>query len=491
MTTLRRLFRNTSVLIVANALQPVLSFYLIVTISRVLEVEGLGAYATVFNYQAIFQIFAAFGLRNLLTRNVAQQPEAIWRYVWHGSLIVLPFSFLSIAGLIALTAFLQYIEVVFWATIIVSASLIAAALVEVCEGALAGLERLHIVGYSAVLENVLRVGASLLLLGNGHGLLALAWVFVASRYIRAVFYYWYIHRLVSPRPLFGSAGKAGKFTSDWAFARQLIRQAPVFALTMICVTVYWKVDISILSKARGLEDVGLYSAAFRFLMLALVVVDSFVNSLFPIISNYYRRAAANGSSGQFEVACKKGLQLLLVLTVPVALALSLLADQIILLVYGEKYIGAVPALRILIWVVVPYAISQIFAYALVASNNQRYDLFVNAVSMVCNIILNWILIQKFGYIGAAWAAAVSILIYVAVQVPFVFRSVLTFDGKRLLFGGVKIVAATALMAGFILFFAQIKIWFLIPLALFIYLLTLVAARTFSRNDWLLATRLMK
>ncbi|MDZ7343608.1 MAG: polysaccharide biosynthesis C-terminal domain-containing protein, partial [candidate division KSB1 bacterium] len=242
--------------------------------------------------------------------------------------------------------------------------------------------------------------------------------------------------------------------------------------------------------ARGLEEVGLYSAAFRFLMLAMVVVDSFVNSLFPIISNYYRHAA-EGSRDQFEVACKKGLQLLLVLTVPVALALSLLADQIILLVYGEKYIGAIPALRILIWVVVPYAISQIFAYALVASNNQRYDFFVNAVSMVCNMMLNWILIQQFGYIGAAWSAALAILIYVAVQVPFVLHRVLTFDVKRLLFGGLKVVIATVLMAIFILFFPQIKIWFLVPLAFVLYLLTLIAAKTFSRNDWLLATRLLK
>ncbi|MDZ7345056.1 MAG: oligosaccharide flippase family protein, partial [candidate division KSB1 bacterium] len=250
MTTLRRLFRNTSVLIVANAIQPLLSFYLIVTISRVLEVEGLGAYATVFNYQAIFQIFAAFGLRNLLTRNLAQQPQATARYLWHGSLLVLPFSLLSIVGLIALTALLQYPELVFWATVIVSASLIAAALIEVGEGVLAGLERLHMVGYSAIFENVLRVGLSLIVLAKGYGLLALVWIFVASRYSRALFYFWYIHRHLLP----ASVVARGKLDLDWTFARQLLRQAPVFALTMICVTVYWKVDISILSKARGLEE---------------------------------------------------------------------------------------------------------------------------------------------------------------------------------------------------------------------------------------------
>ncbi len=484
MSTLRRLFRNTSVLIIANAVQPVLSFYLVVQISRLLNVDGFGAYSTIFNYQAIFQIFAAFGLKNLLTRNVAQQPGEIWRSLWHGSLVVLPISILSLGALIALTAALDYGAVVFWATVIVSLSLLAAGLIDVCEGVLAGIERLHIVGYSAVLENIFRVGLSLLALAQGHGLLALVWIFVASRFIKAVFYFWYIHRHVAPF-------SARSVRSEWAFTRRLLLQARVFALTMMCVTIYWKVDISILSKVRGLDDVGVYSAAYRFLMLALVVVDSFVNSLFPIISNYFHASSGKGAGEQFELACKKGLQLLLVLTLPLALTLSLLADQIILLIYGAKYAGAIPVLRLLIWVVVPYAASQIFAYALVASNNQRYDLLVNAVSMVANIVLNWFLIGRYGYMGAAVAAVISIHIYVALQLPFVFPKVLKFDGKKLGLGAVKVFVAAGFMAGFILIFSQVKIWFLLPLSGLIYILCLLVVRAFSRQDLMLAMRVLK
>jgi len=485
MSTLRRFFRNTSVLIAANALQPILSFYLVVTISRVLNVDGLGAYSTVFNYQAIFQIFAGFGLKNLLTRNVAQQQNTLGRYLRQGSLIVLPFSLLSMLGLIALTAMLDYSAPVFWATVVVSLSLIAAALTDVCEGVLAGIERLHIIGYSAVLENILRVVVSLFFLFNGYGLLALAGVFVVSKFVKAAFYYWYIHRYVAPISGRTPRPESGNWLAIWP----LIRQARVFALTMMCVTVYWKIDVSILSKIAGMEAVGLYSAAYRFLMIMLVVVDSFVNSLFPIISNYYHAAGATG--GNFDFACRKGLQLLLVLILPAALSLSLLAPQIIELIYGAKYAGAAPVLRILIWVVVPYAVSQIFAYALVASNNQRYDLFVNAASMLTNFALNWWLIERFGYLGAAWAAVLAILVYVALQVPFVFRQLLKFEPKRLWLGGAKLLAAAGSMAAFLASFPQLKIWLLLPLAFFIYLSALLLARVFSQKDWLLAARLLK
>ena len=449
MTKLRRLFRNTTVLIVANALQPVLSFYLIVTISRELGVDGLGAYATVFNYLAIFQILAGFGLKNLLTRNVAQQPEQVRHYLWHGSLVVVPFSLLGIAGLIALIYFLDYGELLLSATALLSLALIAAALIDVCEGVLGGVERLHIVGYSAVLENVARVVASLVVLKQGFGLIALVLVFVVSRFVRAGYYYWYLHRHVVPFAADSSQDQQSRWRWDWPFVRHLVSQARVFAMTMVCVTVYWKIDVSILSKVRGMEEVGLYSAAYRFLMIAFVVIDSFVNSLFPIISSFYRGSTGGEeqTSGQFALACKKGLQLLLLLSLPVALVVSAFADQIILLVYGEEFTAAIPVLRILICLVVPYAISQIFAYALVASNNQRYDLFVNAVSMLASVGLNWVLIGKFGYIGAAWAALASITIYVGLQVPFIFRNVLAFEMKRLWLGGMKVLAAAGAKVG--------------------------------------------
>ncbi|MDZ7267417.1 MAG: flippase [candidate division KSB1 bacterium] len=486
MSTLQRFFRNTSVLLLANALQPVLSFYLVVTISRRLQVEGLGAYATVFNYQAIFQIISAFGLKNLLTRNVAQQKELAWHHLWHASLAVVPFSLLSMLLLILLTAALQYGAPVLWATVIVSLSLLAAAWAEVCEGVLAGLERLHVVGYSAVVENALRVILSLFALAQGFGLLALVWVFVACRFGRALFYFTHLHRLLA------ATQPSGRFHFDRAFALRLVSQARVFALTMVCVTVYWKLDVSLLSKLRDMEEVGLYSAAYRFLMLALVVVDSFVNSLFPIISNYYRAGRTAGEGGgSFEVACKKGLQLLLVLTVPVALALSLLADPIIDLIYGEQFAAAAAVLRVLIWVVVPYAASQIFAYALVASNNQRYDLWVNALSMLANLALNGLLIRRFGYMGATWAAVAAIVVYVVLQVPFVFRQVIHFESRPLWQGGLKLVAAAACMAGTLLLFAKMQIWFLMPLAFFIYLLAVWVVGVFSKQDWALATRFLK
>jgi O-antigen/teichoic acid export membrane protein len=475
MSASRRLFKNTATLIVANGLQPLLSFYLVITIARRLGVDGLGAYSTVFNYQAIFQILAGFGLKNLLTRDLAQKPGETGRYLLHGSLVTLPFSILSMAAMIALMMLLGYEESLFEASVILSLSLLAAGLIDVCEGVVAGAQRLDFVGYTALVENFLRVIISLACLWQGMGLLALVWIFTALRFARVVLYLIFIFRQFAPL----------QFKRDLAFAKNLARNARVFAATMACVTIYWKVDVSLLSQFGSMEDVGIYTAAYRFFMLSMVLVDSFVNSLFPLIANFFQ---ACGEA--FEHACKKSLQVLLVVTVPITLAFSLFAEPIILLVYKAKLAAAIPVLRWLIWALIPYAISQILAYALVASNNQRYDFFVNAASMVANIILNWFLIQRYGYMGAVWAALIAICIYVVLQLPFVLTRVLRFQWKTLAAGVFKVAGAATAMAAFISLFKSITFWGALPLAFVIYLTALLALRFFSRSDLAILYRVL-
>ena len=60
-----------------------------------------------------------------------------------------------------------------------------------------------------------------------------------------------------------------------------------------------------------------------------------------------------------------------------------------------------------------------FAYTLIASNNQKMDLQVNVIGMVCNVGLNLLLIPKFSYLGAGIATLISICIFLVLQYFFI------------------------------------------------------------------------
>lgn len=460
----------------AYGLQPIISFYLIIAISQIMGVEGLGTYRTIFNYVAVFQISAAFGLRSLLTREIAQNKVATHKNLVSSSVIALVFSTISGLAMAILVSLLSDNPNVLEGTIYASLSLIALGLADVYEGVLGGFEKLSFVGYAWLVENVVRVAFSLWLLYTGFGIIALVWVFVITRILKTLCYAYFVKmRFADP---FGKV--------DWAYTKVLARQAKTFAMITICVTIYWKADVIMIESMRSEEEVGFYSAAYSFLMISLVFVDSFVNSIYPVLANFFKAAQS-----QFETACRKALKLLGMATVPISVGFSVEAEKIIALIYGSDFFPSILVLQLLIWTLVPYAISQIFAYALVASNKQKIDLLVNAGSMAANITLNLFLIPKYGFLGATYATLISIHIYVGMQLPFVFPKIIKIPVKTMLNGFVRVAVAAGAMTLTLVFLPEFHVIPRLLIAGLVYLMTLLLCGVFSASDRALVAKVLK
>ncbi|MDQ7054812.1 MAG: oligosaccharide flippase family protein [candidate division KSB1 bacterium] len=476
MSTLNRLFKNTTALVVAKGIQPLISLFLIITITKKLDVSGLGAYITILSFVEIFQIIAAFGLRNLLTREVAQNRDRAGSYFAAVPMITIISSGAAMAVMILAVHLLSKEPIVEKGAIIISLSLVAAAMAEAYEGIIGGFEKLSRVGLAWFIENVSRVLISIALLFAGFGLFSLLWVYIAVRYLKAIYYYFYIRRLIGSQPA----------SVSWPFIKELLVQARVFALIMVCVMIYWKADVVMLQSMKTTDDVGYYSAAHRIFMMARILVTGFMTSFFPVIANLYKTSAA-----QFEKACKQAIRFLVIITVPIAIAVSLLARPILMFVFGEDLLPSVLVLQILIWVVVPYGISQVFAYALVSSNRQRFDLYVNILSMFANLLLNYLLIPKYNYYGAAAATLISIHIYVLFQLPFIFPRIFSLQPGSILRTGLKILAASAVMVAFILLARHASFMITGPLSVLVYFAAIYFVRVVPGEDLQVFARMLR
>lgn len=467
MSTVRRFVKNTVILVVAKALQPVITFYLIVTISREIGLEGFGAYSTIFKYIPIFQIIAGFGLRNLLAREIAQNKELVHKYVVAASLIGLLCGIASALAMGLMVTIMSDNPIVVYGTMLASISMVAAGVADVYEGVVSGFEELKQVGYALLAENIIRVGISLWLIYSGFGVIPVVLAFVFARFLKTIYFYNYVKRKYT--------NPVGTF--DKQFFRDLFAQARTFALIMVCVTIFWNIDAILLESMRSAEEVGYYSAAYRFLALSMILVHSYVSSLFPVISNYFKT-----SRMKFEVACRKSLRILILATLPIAVSMTLLGDKVIVLLFTETFLPSVPVLQLIIWGLIPYAISQIFAYALIASNQQKIDLGVNATCMVANILLNLLLIPKFGYIGSAIAILVSIVLYISLQMPFVFQKLIKFDYRMLLSNFVRVVLAGGVMVVAIAALRELPVFVVLPLSFVVYLGGLLGLRLITKAD---------
>ena len=66
-----RLLRNTFFLSLAQIINPILSMFLILVLSRKLGPEGLGIYSTVLTLFTFFSLFSALGLNAYIVREIS------------------------------------------------------------------------------------------------------------------------------------------------------------------------------------------------------------------------------------------------------------------------------------------------------------------------------------------------------------------------------------------------------------------------------------
>ncbi len=182
-----------------------------------------------------------------------------------------------------------------------------------------------------------------------------------------------------------------------------------FAVMALVGSIMANTDIFMLGIWRTPEDIGVYAATQRFYQFIIMLPSMIATAMFPLMSRL-----AHKENEKFKIVLEKALFVLAIIGVPIALGGIVLTNQIVLLVFGQSYIDAIPVLYIfmimlLITLPMTLLINSIFAY-----DKQRKLVKANIFGMLANVLLNFLLIPKFGAAGAAFATLIStsMVIYV-------------------------------------------------------------------------------
>jgi len=182
-----------------------------------------------------------------------------------------------------------------------------------------------------------------------------------------------------------------------AFCRKLIYDSfPVFIM-LFTVTIYFNVDVIFLEIYRGDKIVGIYSAAYKLVLLGIVPITIWLTACSPALSLH--PFSWLGYRGFFFVN--------LLIGAASSSVLFLFSDKIIALVFVGEYSGNAGIMLLLSIVPFLSALAGSFANPLTFWGFQVYHLIATAVGAIVNIVFNWILIPRYGMSGAAVATAIS------------------------------------------------------------------------------------
>jgi len=177
---------------------------------------------------------------------------------------------------------------------------------------------------------------------------------------------------------------------------------PLFLLRFIGVLLLWT-DTLLLGYFKSAEDVGIYTAVQRTVMAGSVMMAS-INTIFsPFISQLFHQHQLRRLNDLFKTVAKWTFTL----SFPIYLALIFFAGPI-LSMFGQEFKNGAPALVILSlgWLVNSCTGSL---GVMITMTGRPIINFSYAVGVfIINILLNWILIPRYGIRGAAMATAISL-----------------------------------------------------------------------------------
>lgn len=184
--------------------------------------------------------------------------------------------------------------------------------------------------------------------------------------------------------------------------KEILRRSYPMSISLICFLIMQSTDVLVLGRYMDLSDVAYYSVAVKLTMIVALVLSS-VNAVFaPKISELF----ALGDQAQLRLQIRSATRLIFILTAPVILIMIFGATHILDL-FGPNYHQAGTALKILLAAQTINAMSGSVGVYMNMTGQERTFQRILMVAVVANVLLNVLLIPKFGLMGAAVATGIS------------------------------------------------------------------------------------
>lgn len=193
---------------------------------------------------------------------------------------------------------------------------------------------------------------------------------------------------------------------------QLVYISWPFALNILATSVYQRIDVVILSLAHGDLPTGLYTAATAITVPLGVVAAAISTSSFPRLSRAYVRQEQN----EFTQLLQQALELVIVVALPIAMGLYMLASSLTQILYGGNFSQTVSALQVLAFSIPIVFVNNIVGTGLTAANRQRDRAMGVTTAAVFNLVAASVLIPIYSVVGAAVATLLTELAIFAVLV---------------------------------------------------------------------------
>lgn len=474
----QRVAKNSLLPMATSLLNKVLDLGFALIVLRVLGPAGVGQYTFAVGVIGYLDIVVNFGLGTLLTREVARESGQLNRYFANTVVTRLLLWSLALPALglllVPLGPVLGLQPEVALAIALFALGLVPSNLAGAASAAFMARELMEVPAAVTVLTTIMRIiiGGLALLLGLGY--VGLAATSVVVNTLTAAILLALLWRLVY-RP---------RLEFDVRFSLKMLRSSYPLMLNNLLSSLFFRVDVLLLKPMAGDAALGYYGTAYKFIDGLNIIPSNLTLALFPLLSRF-----ASERSDQLSRAFSGALKILLLISLPICVGTTLLAEFIIHTFAGPAYLPhSAIALALLIWFLPFSFVNSVTHYVLIALDKQRYLTLCFVIGASFNVAANLVAIPHFGYMGASVVTVVSEIVLL---LPFWWAVRQGAPGINLLALGWRPLLASGAMGAVVWWARDVSPLVAVPVGALVYLGALMALRTFDAEDRALLRRLAR
>lgn len=252
-------------------------------------------------------------------------------------------------------------------------------------------------------------------------------------------------------------------------------------VTSLCTTF----NVVYLGFATNDTQVGYYTTAIKLYSILLALFSGVTSVLLPRMSGLM----ANNKMDEFKSLMKKTTNLLFIFSIPIIFLSVIFAPQIIFLISGPGYEGAIIPMRIVMSLMLIIGLEQIaVVQCLMPLHKDKVILFNSSLGAVVSIAINLTIVRNMASIGSsiAWLASEFVILILSAYAIYRFLKI-KFPYKKLIENIIyNIPLATGLCIIYLLSDMQYYWLYLIFAGIFTVVYTMILQIYILKNDLILS-----
>ena len=216
--------------------------------------------------------------------------------------------------------------------------------------------------------------------------------------------------------------------TEW---RKHLKPIILLFVMILAQTIFSNADITMLGLMKGNIEVGIYSIALKIEIIIAQIVSSLAWVMMPRMSLYFEYSDYE----KINMLLKNIFGILTFIGIPCIAGIIGISNEVVLLIGGEEYLRSAMPLSILMMSFGFSLLGGSFLgnMVLLPSKKEREYMIICCIMVIVNVVLNVLLIPKWGSVAAAGTTAFSSFLMMILMIISRDKKIkLNYVGKTLI-----------------------------------------------------------